>query len=53
MGNVWKALCITVDFGTLGEDSAQGEKDTVTVRDRDSLKQVRVSMNEIISTLSS
>ncbi len=44
--------CITVDFGTLGEDSAQGEKDTLTVRDRDSLLQKRVSINEMISALS-
>lgn len=39
--------CITVDFGTLGEDSEQGEKDTVTIRDRDSLEQVRVPIAEI------
>lgn len=45
--------CITVDFGTLGEDSAQGEKDTVTVRDRDSLKQIRVPIDGIVATLSS
>jgi glycyl-tRNA synthetase len=44
-------LCVTVDFGTLGEDSEQGAKDTVTIRDRDSLKQVRVSTDELVSTL--
>lgn len=44
--------CITVDFGTLGEDSAQGERDTVTVRDRDSLQQIRVPISDIISALS-
>jgi glycyl-tRNA synthetase len=40
-------LCITVDFGTLGEDDEQGKKDTVTIRDRDSLKQDRVSLKEL------
>ncbi len=45
--------CITVDFGTLGEDSAQGERDTVTIRDRDSLQQTRVPINKLISILSS
>ncbi|MBI5156290.1 glycine--tRNA ligase, partial [Candidatus Peregrinibacteria bacterium] len=45
--------CITVDFGTLGEDDAQGEKDTVTVRDRDSLKQVRLPISTLIESLSS
>ena len=29
---------IVIAFGTIGEDSAQGEKDTVTIRDRDTLK---------------
>jgi glycyl-tRNA synthetase len=42
---------ITVDFGTLGEDAAQGEKDTVTIRDRDTLKQERVHINELIKHL--
>lgn len=40
-------LCITVDFGTLGEDEAQGEKDTVTIRDRDTLKQERVPLSKL------
>lgn len=43
--------CITVDFGTLGEDAAQGEKDTVTIRDRDSLKQERLSMSALMEKL--
>lgn len=43
--------CITVDFGTIGEDSAQGEKDTVTIRDRDTLKQERVTIGEVIGRL--
>lgn len=36
--------CITVDFGTLGEDEKQGAKDTVTIRDRDTLKQERLTI---------
>lgn len=43
--------CITVDFGTLGEDEKQGEKDTVTIRDRDTLKQERVSITELVDRL--
>ena len=43
--------CVTVDFGTLGEDDAQGKKDTVTIRDRDSLKQDRLAMHELIAHL--
>ncbi|MEQ1848969.1 MAG: glycine--tRNA ligase [Candidatus Peribacteraceae bacterium] len=39
--------CITVDFGTLGEDAAQGEKDTVTIRDRDTLKQDRLPITNL------
>ncbi len=45
--------CITVDFGTLGEDTAQGEKDTVTIRDRDTLKQDRLSIDDLITMLKS
>lgn len=43
--------CVTVDFGTLGEDEAQGLKDTVTIRDRDSLEQVRIGLDELIASL--
>lgn len=43
--------CITVDFGTIGEDSAQGERDTVTIRDRDTLEQVRIPINSLIASL--
>jgi glycyl-tRNA synthetase len=39
--------CVTVDFGTLGEDEAQGAKDTVTIRDRDTLEQIRVPLSEL------
>lgn len=43
--------CVTVDFGTLGEEAAQGEKDTVTIRDRDTLKQERVTIDELVKRL--
>lgn len=43
---------ITVDFGTLGEDEKQGTKDTVTIRDRDSLKQERLTISSLIDNLS-
>jgi glycyl-tRNA synthetase len=43
--------CITVDFGTLGEDEAQGNRDTVTIRDRDTLKQERLSISELVERL--
>lgn len=43
--------CITVDFGTIGEDSAQGEKDTVTIRDRDTLTQERLSIDALVKKL--
>jgi glycyl-tRNA synthetase len=43
--------CITVDFGTLGEDEKQGLKDTVTIRDRDTLKQERMTIDELVKSL--
>ncbi|NOS66869.1 MAG: glycine--tRNA ligase [Candidatus Peribacteraceae bacterium] len=43
--------CITVDFGTIGEDAAQGERDTVTIRDRDTLKQERVPLSLLMEKL--
>jgi glycyl-tRNA synthetase len=43
--------CITVDFGTLGEDEGQGLKDTVTIRDRDTLEQIRVPVSELLKHL--
>lgn len=45
--------CITVDFGTLGEDAAQGEPETVTIRDRDTLEQIRMPIAQLASYLSS
>jgi glycyl-tRNA synthetase len=38
--------CITVDFDTLGESGAK-LKDTVTIRDRDSMNQERIKISEL------
>jgi glycyl-tRNA synthetase len=40
-------FCITVDFGTLGEGEDPGEKNTVTVRDRDTGTQERVAIDSL------
>ncbi|HON08375.1 MAG TPA: His/Gly/Thr/Pro-type tRNA ligase C-terminal domain-containing protein, partial [Verrucomicrobiota bacterium] len=40
---------VTIDFDTLGESS--NLKDTVTVRDRDTLKQDRVKIDELVNYL--
>jgi glycyl-tRNA synthetase len=42
---------VTVDFETLGEKDA-ALRDTVTLRDRDSMKQERVPINELLAILS-
>lgn len=44
--------CITVDFGTVGEDPEQGAADTVTIRDRDSLKQERMTVENLVDYFS-
>jgi glycyl-tRNA synthetase len=41
---------VTVDFETLGERDA-ALRDTVTVRDRDSMKQKRVAIKDLVETL--
>ena len=43
---------VTIDFETLGE---KGEelRDTVTLRDRDSMKQERVAIKDLVETISS
>jgi glycyl-tRNA synthetase len=43
--------CVTIDFGTVGEDTEQGAPDTVTIRDRDTLLQERLPINELIARL--
>jgi glycyl-tRNA synthetase len=43
-------FCITVDFDTLGEgkgEDSAAQKDTVTLRDRDSMQQVRIQIREL------
>ncbi len=45
-------FCVTVDFETLGEEEGKQEfKDTVTVRERDSMKQERVAISDLLSYL--
>jgi glycyl-tRNA synthetase len=47
-------FCITVDFDTLGEGkdaNSADSKDTVTVRERDSMKQERVAIAQLESYL--
>ena len=43
---------ITVDFETLGEKDP-ALRDTVTLRDRDSMKQERLSIGDLVNFLSS
>lgn len=42
--------CIVIDFDTLGEEAPE-DKDTVTVRDRDTGEQTRVKIEELVSYL--
>ena len=44
--------CITVDFGTIGDDDLQCKADHVTVRDRDSLDQQEVAISDLVEKLS-
>ena len=39
-------LCITVDFQTVGDDTTPAD-DCVTVRDRDTMEQVRLPISEL------
>ncbi len=39
--------CVTIDFETLGEEDKDDLKDTVTIRDRDSMSQDRVPISEL------
>lgn len=40
-------LCVTVDFGTIGEEDSQSKKGFVTVRDRDTLQQESVKIEDL------
>ena len=44
IGTPW---CVTVDFDTLGSGENADFKDTVTVRDRDTMQQERVRIEEL------
>lgn len=56
-GNIGKAyrrhdeigtpFCITVDFETLGEEGHLENEDTVTIRERDSMQQQRIHINDL------
>ncbi len=60
-GNIGKAYrrhdeigtpyCVTIDFDTLGIGDQPELKDTVTVRDRDTMEQVRIPLSELASWL--
>ena len=42
-------LCITVDFETVeGDPSNDMQKDTVTVRDRDTMQQIRLPIDQLV-----
>jgi glycyl-tRNA synthetase len=43
-------FCVTVDFETLGEKGPE-LKDTVTVRDRDTMQQTRVAIADLLGWL--
>jgi glycyl-tRNA synthetase len=42
-------VCVTIDFETLGEEGKESNKDTVTVRDRDTGEQERVAITELVN----
>jgi len=40
-------LCITVDYDTIGKGEQAELKDTVTIRDRDTMKQIRLAIDKL------
>ncbi len=44
-------FCVTIDFDTLGDGDDASLKDTVTLRHRDSMKQERVKIDDLIGLL--
>ncbi|MDF1810825.1 MAG: glycine--tRNA ligase [Verrucomicrobiales bacterium] len=44
-------FCITVDFETIGEEGSEDLKDTVTIRERDSMEQTRMPISELLQFL--
>src|SRR5438094_5525038 len=45
------SFCVTVDFETLGENDEK-LRDTVTLRERDSMKQERIAISDLLAALS-
>nr|EGQ40778.1 MAG: glycyl-tRNA synthetase [Candidatus Nanosalinarum sp. J07AB56] len=50
MDEIGVPLCVTVDYGTLGEEE-ETEKNTVTLRDRDTTEQERTDISELADRL--
>ena len=46
MDEIGTPLCITVDFQTVGDDKVEADG-CVTVRDRDTMEQVRMPISEL------
>ena len=46
MDEIGTPYCITVDGDTLSGDG--GKRDTVTIRDRDTLEQIRIPISEVV-----
>ena len=44
-------FCVTLDFNTVGDDKTEADH-CVTVRERDSMQQVRIPMSELVGYLS-
>ncbi len=44
-------LCITVDFDTIGKSDESEQHDTVTLRDRDTMLQTRVAIQDLEQTI--
>jgi len=41
--------CVTIDFDTIGAGEDPSKTDTVTIRDRDTMEQVRIPVHELVS----
>ena len=50
MDEIGVPLCVTVDYGTIGEEE-ETEENTVTLRDRDTTEQERVDISELADRL--
>ena len=50
MDEIGVPLCVTVDYGTIGEEE-ETEENTVTLRDRDTTEQERVDISELTDRL--